>query len=562
MVKLFSKIFDTQINSITVAAIFIAGSSLASRILGIFRDRILAGEFGAGDTLDVYYAAFRIPDMIYGLLIMGALSAGFIPIFTDLIKDEKNCRNNCEAWRFSSNILNIMMLGMIALIIIAFWLAPNIMKAIVPGFSPEKQKLTVELTRIMFLSPLFLGISNVFSGILQSFKRFFVYSLSPIFYNIGIIIGALYFTPLYGIRGLAWGVVLGAFLHMLVQVPLTFKLGYRPAFILDLKDKLTIKLGRMMIPRTLTLAVGSINDLIIAIIASTLASGSLAIYNLADNLQSFPVGIFGISFAVAAFPSLSKSIRDAKKTIEHFSATFRQILFFIIPASILFLTLRAQIVRALLGTGAFTWRDTILTIDTLGFFMIGLFAQASIPLLVRMFFARKDSKTPFYIGIATVFANILLSLWLPNAVFCGNIFNWQAGTDTSCTTLGVSGLALAFSLSSIFNFTALWIFLKKIFGRLDEQRIILSVTKFIFASVIMGLVIQGMKVIVWPYVDMTRTWGIIIQGGFAGLVGAFVYLAACSLFKSEELAYLVEALKRRIAWKKVETEDQGEVRGI
>ncbi|HMB65422.1 MAG TPA: murein biosynthesis integral membrane protein MurJ, partial [Patescibacteria group bacterium] len=340
-----------KINSITVAATLVAFSSLVSRFLGIFRDRILAGQFGAGDTLDVYYAAFRIPDLMFNLLVLGALSAGFIPILTGLIKDFQ-CRGvagyedspNKKAWDLVSNILNVLMVVLIGISILGIIFAPYLMKIVTPGFSPDKQMLTAHITRIMFLSPIFLGISSVLGGILQSFKRFCVYSLAPIMYNIGIITGALCFAPFWGVYGLAWGVVLGAFLHMLIQLPLAVKLGFRYRPLFNIRDKNLHRIGRMMVPRTMTLGITQLNLLVITIIASGLAGGSLAVFNFANNLQYFPVGIFGISFAIAAFPTMSAVAFNKKKLVANFSYTARQILFFIVPATVLLLTLRAQIV--------------------------------------------------------------------------------------------------------------------------------------------------------------------------------------------------------------------------
>jgi len=531
------RLFNGQINSITIAALLVALSSLVSRFLGIFRDRILAGEFGAGDTLDIYYAAFRIPDLVFNLLVLGALSAGFIPVFTSLLKNKK------QAWSLASSVLNILGFSLIILSGIGIIFAPCLMKLVVPGFTPDKQALTVSLTRIMFLSPIFLGISSVLGGILQSFKRFFVYSLSPIMYNIGIILGALYLVPLWGVYGLAWGVVIGALMHMLIQLPMVIQLGFKYALNIKFKDKNLKKISIIMIPRTLSLGISQLNLLVITVIASTLTSGSLAVFNFANNLQYFPIGIFGISFAIAAFPTLSAIAFDKKKLIKNFSQTLRQILFFIIPATVLLLTLRAQIIRVILGTGQFDWEDTILTIDTLGFFSLSLFAQAIIPLLIRMFYARHNSKTPFIIGLIVVVINIVLSLWL------ANIF-------------GVAGLALAFSIASIINFILLWLVLHVEIGQLDELRILISTIKFSAAAIACGIAVQGMKLVIWPFIDMTKFWGILTQGIAAGLSGIIIYIIVCSLLRSEEFFHFWHSIKRRLTWAKVETGDQGEARGI
>jgi putative peptidoglycan lipid II flippase len=556
------RLISGKINSIAVAAVLVGTSSLVSRLLGVFRDRILAGEFGAGDTLDVYYAAFRVPDFIFNLLVLGALSAGFIPLFTSLIKCENKPCDNKEAWKFANNVMSLLGVFLLALSLIAIIFMPWLIKFIAPGFTGSKQEMTVSLTRIMFLSPLFLGLSSVVGGALQSFKRFFVYSLSPIFYNLGIILGALYLEPWIGAKGLAWGVVLGAVMHFFVQIPIAIKLGFSFKLSFNFLDSSVRRLGTMMIPRTLSLGIVQLNLLVVTMIASTLESGSLAVFNLANNLQSFPVGIFGLSFAVAAFPSFAASADKPRELVSHFSETFRQILFFIIPSSAMMLVLRAQITRVVLGTGSFNWHDTVRTFDALAFFSIGMFAQATVPILVRMFYARKDTKTPFLIGIFSVLAGILLALKLPKMIVCGDFFLGGEAQEGVCAPMGVAGLALAFSVIAVIDFIALWIALKIDLSELDEKRIIRSAGKFILASAIGGFVAQGMKYVVEPYADLHKTWGIIVQASLSAGLGLIVYFAVCALLKSEELFGFWSSIKRRMPWSKIEAEDQGEARGI
>ncbi|MDP2365005.1 MAG: murein biosynthesis integral membrane protein MurJ, partial [Ignavibacteria bacterium] len=450
---MMKKLLAKSIDSVTAAAFLVGASSLVSRLLGVVRDRILASSFGAGDTLDIYYAAFRIPDLIFNLLVLGALSAGFIPAFTNMIKDDQEGEHP-TAWRLTNNILNLLGLTMVVLMVLGIVFAPWLMKLVTPGFSGEKLSATVALTRIMFLSPLLLGLSSVLGGVLQSMKRFLVYSLSPIFYNLGIIFGAYFLVPRFGVWGLAWGVVLGSLLHAVVQIPTMRHLGWRYQFIFDWRDKGVRLILRMMTARTLALAINQINLVIVTVMASLLASGSLTIFNLANNLQSFAVGIFGISFAIAVFPALSAAAFDKEKLIKRLAATARQILFFIIPSTVIILLLKAEIVRVILGSGRFDWQDTILTMNSLSFFAISFFAQALIPLFTRVFYARHDSKTPFYIGLAATAVNIALSWWL------GRLW-------------GVAGLALAFSLSSILNFIILVVALKIELGSLRAKEIII-----------------------------------------------------------------------------------------
>lgn len=548
---MFKRFFQQQINSITVAAALVALSSLASRFLGVIRDRILAGQFGASTNLDIYYAAFRIPDLIFNLIVLGALSAGFVPIFSSLIKDfscedKKDCdpsHKNKDAWDLANNVLNLLLVGLIILSVLGIVFAPFFTRLITPGFGPEQQALTAALTRVMFLSPLFLGISGILGGILQSFKRFLVYSLAPIFYNLGIILGALYFSQWWGLYGLAWGVALGAFLHMAVQIPSVYFLGFRYKLKIVWQDFNTWKIGRMMIPRTLSLAISQINLVIITVIASSLSSGSLSVFNLANNLQSFPIGIFGISFAIAAFPALAEAAFDKEKLTISFSQTIRQILFFVIPATVLIIALRAQIIRVVLGTGNFDWQDTIATMNTLGFFALSLFAQATTPLLVRVFYARHNSSTPFYLGLSTVALNILLSF-----VFA--------------PIMGVAGLALAFSIANILYFILLWVWLSFIVGRLDIGNILVSVLKFTASAIAAGLAAQIMKVVVWPFIDMTKFSGVFIQLTVSVSVGIFVYILFCYLFRSEELEGFLASLRNRWPFKKVKIDDQGEARGV
>jgi len=547
---MLTNIFRRQINSITVAAALVALSSLVSRFLGVVRDRILAGQFGAGATLDIYYAAFRIPDLIFNLLVLGALSAGFIPVFTTLIKDFRprpaqpgSADNNQAAWALANNVLNILVIGLAGLSLIGIVFSAELTKLITPGFNAEEQASTAALTRIMFLSPLFLGISGIFGGVLQSFKRFLIYSLAPIFYNLGIIVGALYFVKFWDLAGLAWGVVLGAFLHMALQIPATYYLGFRYRFQISWHEANTRKIWRMMVPRTMSLAIAQINLVVITIIASTLSSGSLAVFNFANNLQSFPIGIFGISFAIAAFPVLSEFAFDREKLTQHFSLTMRQILFFIIPATVLIMTLRAQIIRVVLGTGNFDWPDTILTMNTLWFFALSLFAQATLPLLVRVFYARHNSATPFYLGLVTVAANIGLSFWLSGR-------------------FGTPGLALAYSLANILNLGLLWAWLYFKVGALDLFNILRAALKFIVAALAAGIAVQLMKVVIWPAIDMTKFSGVFIQLSVSAAVGLAVYLIFCYLFSSEELLGFLTSLRNRWPFRKVKIDDQGEARGV
>ncbi|MDP1845315.1 MAG: murein biosynthesis integral membrane protein MurJ [Candidatus Moranbacteria bacterium] len=541
--KLSEKIISFRpSSSISSAALVISVAGILSRVLGLLRDRILASQFGAGDTLDVYYAAFRVPDLLYNLLILGALSAAFIPVFTGLIaREEKK-----EAWKLADGLLNAALLALMLISGLMVIFTPWIMKIVTPGFSGEKMAQVVTLTRIMFLSPIFLGISGIFGGILNSFKRFLIYSLAPIMYNLGIIIGAVFFVPRLGIIGLAWGVVMGALLHMLIQYPAVKISGFRYRFILDFKNHHLQKVLKLMVPRTLGLAVTQVNLLVVTVIASTLAAGSLSIFNFANNLQSFPLGIFAIPFALAVFPTLSHfSAKDDRENfIASFSQTFRQILFFVIPASVLILVLRAQIVRVVLGSGKFDWEDTILTFQSLGIFAVSLFAQSLVPLLARSFYALHNTKIPFYTGLVSEAVNLV------SAIVLSRFF-------------GILGLVWAFSLASAVNMFLLLLVLRVKLKSLDDSKIISTTLRISISALAAGFTAQMTKYVIQPYINLDTFMGVFSQLAFCGLSGISIYLLFTRLFKLEEFYSIKNLFSSKLfRFRQTIPEDPTEASGI
>jgi len=547
---MFKKLINSQSQNITSAAVIIGALSLVSRLVGIFRDRILAAQFGAGDTLDIYYAAFRLPDLVYNLIILGAVSAGLIPVFTALLTKHKTA----EAWKLINSILNLLSLGLIIICIVLFISAPFLMPLITPGFPPEKINSVIALSKIMFLSPLFLGLSAIFSSVLQSFRKFFAYAVAPIFYNLGIIVGALFFVPWWGIYGLAWGVVFGAFIHMLIQLYPLFSVGYHYRFDFDFRNKQVRSVGKLMIPRTLTLIVTQVNFLVITIIASTLAAGSLAIFNLSNNLQNFPLGVFGVSLGVAALPILSalSAEKKSKDFVAAVSATFRQILFFILPISALLYVLRAQIVRVILGSGSFNWYDTRLTAACLGIFCLGLFAQGAFPLIIRAFYALHNTKTPFYIGVFSMAINVLALLFFR---WLYGFDNWYVFFTTAILHLDdlkglvdfrVLALPSAITIASVFELGLLMIYLRQKIGCLDGRKIINSISRITFASLGGGLLCYFTLQLVEKFLATETFIGIFLQGLLAGLLGLLGYWLFSIILRSEEMAVFIASLRKKL----------------
>ena len=528
------RIFNSQTKTVTFAAVLLAGSVLISRLLGLFRDRLLAGTFGAGEELDIYFAAFRIPDFVYGILIMGGISAVFLPVFSEYFK-----KNPEEGWRLANNVLNCFLILLILLCGILAIFTPWLIKFVTPGFSPEQKALAVSLTRIMFLSPILFGLSSVFSGILHYFNRFLVYSLAPILYNLGIIFGILFLFPIFGLRGLAYGVILGAFVHWLWQIPAAKSSGFKYLPTFNFKSPRLLKIFKLMIPRTIGAAGYHINLIIITAIASTLAAGSIAIFNFSNNLQYLPIGLVGASFAIASFPVLSRAWANGAKAdfLENFSSVFRQILFLIIPISILVFLFRAQIVRLILGTGEFGWWATRLTAASLGLFCLGIFAFAFIPFLARVFYSFQDTKTPVAIGLASMALNIILAFLLVWLLKFPNAFQELMVSTLKLQgikNIAVTGLPLALSISGIFQFSLLLVFLKKKVREIKLNEIWQSFKKIIIATLLMAvsayLVLQAVATLI-----CTKTFfGLLLQAILASLFGIFIYLLTCHLLKSPE----------------------------
>lgn len=508
------------------AALIIGVASLVSRLVGLVRERVFTTTFGAGDTFDAFVAAFRVPDLIFNLIVIGALSAAFIPLFTGkLVKDKTG---SGSAFQFASSVLNVMVLAVGVLSIFYVLLAPVVVPLITPGFSGEKLELTIALSRIMSLQPILLAVSFVFSGVLNSFKRFTAYALAPVAYNIGIITGVLWLVPMWGIAGLGWGVVLGALLHVLVQLPSMVRVGFhwQPSFKPSLPD--IRRLWNMMVPRVVGLAAQQINLLVVTILGSGLLAGSIAAFHLANNLQHIPIGIFGIAFSQAAFPTLAEYIaRDMRKEFRTvLTKTFRYILFFVVPLSAFFYLLRAQIVRVLFGDGAFDWEDTILTFETFGYLVISIFAQATIPLLTRAFYAQENTKTPVIISIVSVAVNVILALYL-------------------APTMGVQGLALAFSMAAVLQLLLLLGTLHWQLHGFDDRIVLMSVAKIVVATLAASIVLQLLKYPIAAMVDMQRFWGVFTQLVITFAGGTAIYLVTCWTLKCEELIVVKKYLPRR-----------------
>lgn len=498
------------------AAIVIAVFGMLSRVLGFVRDRILAGTFGAGDTLDAYYAAFRIPDFLYGLLVAGALSAAFVPIFAEL----RERKGDKSAWELANGVLLFVIAALGGVSLVAMIFSSQLLPFLVPGFSNEKQEATVQLTRIMLAGPIFLGVSAVFGSILVSFRNFIVFSLAPVFYNAGIIFGVTVLSKFFGESGLAMGVVFGTVLHACVQYPSVRQAGFRFSIHSSLlRNREVFRVVRLMIPRSISIAVGQVGFLAATFFASVLASGTLAAYTLANNIQSVPLGLFGVAFSLAAFPTLSAfAARDERQRFSlTLAKTAKQMLFFVLPIGFMIIALRAQIVRIILGTGEFDWNDTRMTFEILGVLSASLFAQSLIPLFARAFFSLQDTKTPLFIALASEVLHIVFLI-------------------IGIRTWGVAALPLSFSIASVFNFALLYIFLRKRLDAWDDRAFFSSISKMVVASVAsVGAVQLGKLFFEVGNVRLDTFVEVLLEFLWSSLLGAGAFVLAAWALRIEEL---------------------------
>ncbi len=522
---MLKRLFNHTSETITAAAVVLGGAALMSRILGLLRDRLLTYTFGAGPTLDAYYVAFKVPDLLYNLLILGALSSAFIPIFSEYLAK----KDTDGAWNFMNKSISTMGSIFLLLAIACSVFAPWYTHLTAPGFVGAQFNLAVLLTRIMCFSPVLMGLSAAVGGALQSLKKFLLYALAPVLYNVGIIVGILIFVPLFGTVGLALGVLLGALMHLGIQLPALISSGFKPAWSWGWKDKNVREMFMLMGPRTIALAAVQINLVVITALASKLPVGSVSIFTLADNIQSMPEGVIAVSFAVAAFPLMTHFAAEGNpdgvaKTINQ---TMRTVLTWMLPICILFVVLRTEWVRIILGAGKFDWAATVATADTLALFAIGLFGQAAVHVLARGFYAIKDTRTPATVAIAATVIGLGSALWLMGP-------------------LGVRGLGLAASIESIINALVLYALLIRRLGSTYVADTLKTIYKISIAGLVMALLVQGLKEPIGTYVNMQTFFGVLIKAGGASLGGLIGFVAIALLLRVPEMYEILEMFKTRL----------------
>lgn len=528
-----NKIFKNSSNFLmrTQKTILSAASVIAltyglSAVLSLVRSRLLAGFFGTAEELAIFYTADKIPSFVYSLLVVGTISTVFIPVFANLLKSDRK-----SAWKTASSMINISLLAFGALGVLVFIFAPFLIRVLsVWRFNDSQVLLGARLMRIMIAAQLILILSSFVTSLLQSFKYFMLPALAPVLYNLGMIAGILLLTPRFGIFGPAYGVIIGAVLHFAIQLPLIKRIGFSYRFVLNFKDRGIREIFALIPPRIFGSALVQISSIINNSIAILVSTSSVVVFKFADQLQSFPVNLFGASIALAALPTLSfvADSADKVKFKKTFLTSFHQMMFLVIPASVILLVLRVPLVRLVFGAANFPWEATVSTAYVLAFFSLSVFAQSSVYLLTRAFFALKDTLTPVKVNFFTIFFSVSLSLILIKGL------GW-----------GVWAVALSYSLAAGADALLLLVLLCRRVGGFKLNELLVPFTKISYAALFMGISLYvPLKLLDRLVFDTTKTIPLILLTGIVTAAGTLSYLFFTWLFRVEEIELFYKILRK------------------
>jgi putative peptidoglycan lipid II flippase len=531
-----TKWLEQQQTSILSAAGIISIASIISALSGLLIKRVLISQFFdtqlQQESLEAFWVAFQIPDMMFQLIILGALSAAFIPIFTSKKRSSPE-----TAFTMSSIMMNVLLATFLVIGVFVFIFAESITRLRTgQGFTEHQIFVVTNLTRIMLLAQFFFAVSNFLTGILQSYQRFILPAIAPIFYNIGILGGVFIFSNQFGIYGAGIGVVIGAFLHMLIQLPLVYKLGFRYHFSLNFRYQGIQEFFKLMPPRVLAIGANEIRKLLLGFFATSLGNLSFFVMQLALTLMAIPIRFFGVSISQASLPFLSEesSTQDLKKFKQLVLQSLHQIAFLTLPASVLLLILRVPVVRLIYGTFNFPWEATLVTSRLIAIIALSITAQALVQLLIRSFYALKDTKTPLLVALGDVILYVSLS-----AMF---IF---------LTPLGVYGIALATTLTAGFELL-LYLFLlnNKVVGFITQDFWIPQL-KIIVASFFMAVFLYlPFRIFDELIFDTSRTIELIALTVTTSSIGVLVYVYFAILLDIKELAMMKKVVSKFDRWRK------------
>lgn len=540
MVRTILKTLTAPVRGLHQAAYVLAGLTLASQALALLRDRLFAHSLGASSTLDLYYAAFKVPDLVFALVASLVSAYVLIPRIAGASKEEsRKLLSQTASFLFVGG-------GLICLMLALF--APTYLFVFFPSAaSSEHAEEFVTLTRLLLVQPILLGLSGIVTSVTQVSRKFVLFALSPVLYNIGIIVGTVVLYPLVGLVGIGMGVVIGALAHLLIHIPVLIEAKLIPRLTVPSVSVLW-SVMRDSVPRSLALAMGSVTTLFLTILAARTGEGSISVFTLAGNLQAVPLSLIAASYATAAFPVLAESM-EAKK-YEVFRSTLgaaaRHILFWSAIVSVLTLVLRAHIVRIVLGTGAFDWDATRLTAAVLAVLVIALMAQGIVLLASRAFYAAQKSWTPLSIQATGAVVSVFFAwgaLALADALPAFKYFveallrvEDTPGSSILLIALGatvgqlVTGFLALITLGSVAPGMARGL-MRPMFEGLG-------------AAILGGAASYGVLSFVGSLAPATTLLVVFAEGFLAGMVGLTVAAAVLALLENQEFKDLADALKR------------------
>lgn len=528
--------------AVASAAGMIMVAILVSRIMGFFRETI-AGKLFDRMATDAFFAAFVAPDLMYYFLVGGALSAAFIPVFTQYLAagDER------EAWKVASSFLNIAVILLVIVTAMGVLFAPALAPLVAYKFTGEKARLLVYLIRIMFPAVFFTALAGLSMGVLNSYQHFFAPAYGPVIYNIVIIIGAYVLGREMGVTGLALGVVGGAASNFLLQLLFVARMRVPYVFSIDLRNPGLRRIGTLMLPALVGLSVTQVNLVVNQNLASGLAEGSITALRFANRLMQLPLGLFALAISTAVFPTMTRQV--ARGELDQFKNTVslatRMVFFITLPAAAGLIALRVPIVRLLFEGGEFTRADTLSTAYALLFYSLGLFAHSGVQIVTRAYYSLQDTRTPVKVGLLTVAANILMNLAL-----------------LKYTNLAHGGLALAFSLTGIMNLLVLLAILRVKMGGIDGRRITLSFVQALVASLAVAVASRITSNIIEAAPGFMKATsflrfpvGSLVQVSLAIIVGTAAFVGVATGFRMEEARVVWDMIKGRLSLRRtVQTE--------
>ncbi|KND47186.1 MAG: virulence factor [Parcubacteria bacterium C7867-004] len=540
MVRRILEKLTAPVRGLHQAAYVLAGLTLASQALALLRDRLFAHAFGAGEVLDLYYAAFKVPDLVFALVASLVSAYVLIPRIAGASKEDSR--------KLLSQTASFLFIAGGALCLALAFFAPSILFALFPQtqVSPLAADF-VTLGRLLLIQPILLGLSGIITSVTQVERRFVLFALSPVLYNLGIIAGSVFLYPVYGLPGIGMGVVAGAVLHLLVHIPVVAKAKLIPRLVIP-SPRVILSVIADSVPRSLALAMGSLTTLLLIMLAAGTGKGSVSVFTLAGNLAAVPLSLIGASYATAAFPVLAESI-EAKK-FDAFRATLsaaaRHIIFWSAIVSVLTLVLRAHIVRILLGTGAFDWNATRLTAAILALLILALMAQGLVLLASRAFYAAQKSWNPLLIQIAGAIISVAGAwgaLALADAVPAVRYFVESLLRVEDVDGSGILLIAFGAAAGQIVTGILALITLRTVAPGVAHS-LLRPMFEGLGAAILGGAAAYGVLSFAGNLAPATTLIVIFLEGAMAGMVGLTVAGAVLFLLENREFKDLIDSLKR------------------